>query len=100
MARTRIMATALASHRPAPVSIVREDRHAQHINVIPKKGAAQQNAKSPPAGGDLPPVLRERQSVIAAGWGRFTRPCCSQATAGRARSRRLTDFPSRARSLL
>src|ERR1019366_9231092 len=26
--------------------------------------------------------------------------CCSQATAGQARSRRLTDFPSRARSLL
>ena len=63
-----MMARVLASHRPASVSIFREDRNAQHINAIPKKARQpNKNGKSPPAHGDLPPVPRKRQSVMAAG---------------------------------
>jgi hypothetical protein len=36
---TNAIATALASQRLAPVSVVREGRDEQHINAIPKTGA-------------------------------------------------------------
>jgi hypothetical protein len=36
---TNTIATALASQRLAPVSVVREGRDEQHINAIPKTGA-------------------------------------------------------------
>ena len=63
---------ALASLRQTPVSSAREDRDLQNINAIPKKAhQPDKNAKSLPAGGDLPSVPRKRQSVMAAGWGRL-----------------------------
>ena len=68
------MATAPASLPPAPVSFACDGRDEQHINALSKwlvsKGSFQKarqldkKRKIRPAGADLPPVLRERQSVL------------------------------------
>jgi hypothetical protein len=59
-------AKAVVSLRPDPRSLVRDSRDEQHINAIPKRSVnSTKLQKIPAAGGDLPPVLRERQSVLA-----------------------------------
>jgi hypothetical protein len=58
---------------PAPVCIARESRREQHINAFPKTSTTRQKAqKNPSADADLPPVRRERQSVMVIFEGRLT----------------------------
>jgi hypothetical protein len=64
MTRTKEIARAAASDRPPPVTIAREERHAQLINAVPKKGALPQKYQIAAGQGDLPLVLRERQSLM------------------------------------
>jgi hypothetical protein len=69
---TKTIATAPTSLRPVTVALAREGRDAQHINAIPRKGVpAQQKIQNTIGRCDLPPVLRERQSVLAARDGRL-----------------------------
>ena len=65
------MATALGSLWPAAVSLAREGRDEQHVNAIPKRSASSTKMQIPSAGADLPPVLRERQSVLILRKGRL-----------------------------
>ena len=58
-----MMARAPTSLRPVLVSFAREGRDEQHINAISRRGPSSTKRKIPSAGIDLPPVLRERQSV-------------------------------------
>ena len=67
-----MIAMTLASLRPVPVSLAREGRDEQRMNVIPKRSASStKNAISSTARADLPPVLAKRQSVMAVGSGRL-----------------------------
>jgi hypothetical protein len=98
---TKTMATALASLPPAPVCFAREGRDEQHMNAIPKKERQlDKRAKIPAACADLPPVLRERQSVMALGWGRLADIVVLPPQVAAGRSHRRLDFPSHAGSLL
>jgi hypothetical protein len=57
---------------PAPVCVARESRREQHINAFPKRSTTLQKLKkNPSADADLPPVLRERQSVMVLSEGRL-----------------------------
>jgi hypothetical protein len=63
------MATALASLLPAPAFSARQGRDEQHIDALSKRSLQKarqldKKRKIRPAGADLPPVLRERQSVL------------------------------------
>jgi hypothetical protein len=70
--RTKTTATALASLRARPVSVTREDRDAQHMNANPSRRASlARMPNSPSLKVDLPPVLRERQSLTAIGRGQL-----------------------------
>jgi hypothetical protein len=68
IARTRpkTMAMPLDGRRPAPAPLARKSRREQPINAIPKRSTTRQKPeKNPSTSADLPPVLRERQSVMA-----------------------------------
>jgi hypothetical protein len=65
-------ATAAAIRRPDPRFLVRDSRDEQPINAISKSSAnSAETAKTPTTVGDLPPLLRERQSVLLLCGGRL-----------------------------
>ena len=69
--RPKTTAMALRSPRPAPLSFARVRRGAQHMDAIPKEHQFKKITKITPARADLPPVLREGQSVLLLGRGRL-----------------------------
>jgi hypothetical protein len=92
---------ALASLLPAPVSLAREGSDEQRINAIPKRSASStKKYKMPSARADLPPVLRERQSVLVPRNGRLPDIVVPLPQVARRDLSLLSRFLSRARSLL
>jgi hypothetical protein len=90
----KAMAMAVASRRPEPLSLVRDSRDEQPINAIPKSSAnSTKQQKIPAAGRDLPPVLRERQSVLLPYWGQLPDIVVALPQVVRGESDRRRNFP-------